>query len=47
MVRFRNGREVGPMPAWHWRWDLWPDGKSDWDVIAWRFATQDEIWDQH
>lgn len=38
VIRFRNGRENGPSPTSHWRWKAWPDGDSDFDIVAWRPA---------
>ena len=35
-LRFRNGREHGRSKASDWRWETWPDGESDWDIVAWR-----------
>lgn len=39
-VRFRNGHEHGLSPAWYWRWAPWPDGPSDWDIVAWQVAKE-------
>jgi hypothetical protein len=39
VIRFRNGREIGPSPASHWRWSSWPDGESEWDIVAWHPVT--------
>ena len=36
IIKLRNGREPGPAPAHHWRWRMWPEGPSDWDIVAWQ-----------
>ena len=36
IVKFRNGQKSGPVPASQWRWVSWPDGPSDFDIVAWR-----------
>lgn len=40
MIRYRNGRVVGPLKPKSRRWPAWSRqvGKSDWDVAAWRLA---------
>jgi len=35
-IRFRNGREHGASLAGQWRWQAWPDGPCEWDIVAWR-----------
>ena len=39
MIRFRNGHEEGPTPASNWRWRSWPEGPSDFDIVAWYRIT--------
>ncbi len=39
IVRLRSGRESDPAPASNWRWLSWPDGPSDFDIIAWRMPS--------
>ncbi|WP_380873624.1 hypothetical protein ACFB49_42760 [Sphingomonas sp. DBB INV C78] len=42
MIRYRNGRVVGPIRPSSRRWAAWPEymrvGKSAWDIVAWRRA---------
>ena len=39
-IRYRNGREAGPIKAESRRWERWskPPLESDWDIVAWEFA---------
>jgi hypothetical protein len=39
VIRYRNGIEVGPIPAGSRRWGRWYWGESDFDIVGWRLAS--------